>query len=106
MITIPRALYSKEITSCIRSLAGECENFDSLDEIDKDKLVALGIKACSDFEVTLSEENNLRLAALLLSKDKDDQHEFMKSIKQNMYDHFSYYFNEMLQEELAWRKSA
>ena len=42
----------------------------------------------------------------LLSKDKDDQHEFMQSIKQNMYDHFSYYFNEMLQEELAWRKSA
>ncbi len=110
MITVPRHLYSKEITSFIDYLVCDqkARDFDSLDEIHKDKLVGLGIRAFGcDIDIYIGSDVNQYLASYLLSYDNDEKIELLNALKASSHEHFSNYFNLMIDENIsAWRKSA
>lgn len=110
MITVPPHLYSKEIKSFIDYLVTDkrASDFDSLDEIHKDKLVGLGIKAFgSDIDIYIGSDVNEHLSNYLLSYDNDEKIDLLKALKASSHEHFSNYFNVMIDENIpAWRKSA
>jgi hypothetical protein len=101
-INVPRELYNKAILSHIDYLVDDhnAKYFDDLDDIHKDKLVVLGIKALGcDIEIIIGSEANKHLANCLLNYDIDDQIELMRSIREASYEHFSRYFDQIIDEQ-------
>lgn len=102
MVNIPRHLYTKKIKEFISYIVSFelANNFDELDELDKDRLMALGIGALDgDIDITLSTEANLLLTKFLSTHDRDDEIELTKATKQSAEEQFSPWFDEMIQEE-------
>lgn len=107
MITIPKELYNKEVISLIKNLISfdDAKDFDALDESNKDKLIALGMKALNyDVEIILGQETNRLLANFYSSYDRDDEIELTASIHENIREYFSPFFNEMIDEEIQSRR--
>jgi hypothetical protein len=101
MNSVPKYLYSKEILSYIDYLIDtqEIKDFNSLDQIDKDKLVALGIHALGcDVEIILSETANKSLINYLFLPDKDNQIELINEVRNSSYEKFSDYFDQIIDE--------
>jgi len=102
MRTIPSHLRTKEISSFIDEMISyeDAKDFDSLDEIHQDKFVALCIRAFGcDVDIVLGSEGNSLLVKYLLSYDHDEEIEIMKALKESAREQFSWYFDEMLDEE-------
>jgi len=101
MISVPRSLYSKEITSYLRYLLQDksASYFSDLDKIHKCKLVGLGIKALGcDIDVILTSLATNNLADFLLHPTEDEKIEVLSSLQESAFDHFSDYFDQMLCE--------
>lgn len=98
---IPNDLRTKEIKTYINDLIyfDSSKDFDSLDEIHKDRLCVLGLKAFGgDIDIVIGSEANHHLTSYLLSSDPDDQIELMHSLKESVHEKFSPYFNKMIEE--------
>ena len=101
MSMIPKDLYTKQITRCIRDLIRfeDAKDFYSLDEIHQDKLVNLGLSALGgDIEIIIGSDANRHLAKILNSYDRDEEIELIKSIKESAREKFAFYFTQMMEE--------
>lgn len=101
MINVPRELYSKEIISFIKYLVIDenAKYFYDLDDIHKNKLISLGIKALdNDIDIIIGSNANKHLAARLLSYDRDDEIELFNAIQESAYEKFSSYYDIMIYE--------
>lgn len=106
MRTIPRDLYNKETRTFIDEMISfeDAKDFDSLDEIHQDEWTALCIKALGcDVDIVLGSDGNSALVKLLLTYDRDEEIEVVKSLKESAREQFSGYFDEMLNEEKSNR---
>lgn len=101
---IPFEFYCKDILSFIDYLI-TCEgaqDFQSLDEIHKDKLTALGIKTLKyDLDVIFNDASKVNVVNYLLSYDKDSEIELLKSIKDSAHTTLAYQLNELILERLS-----
>ena len=101
-MSIPRDLCNKEIKSYINDLIrfDDAKNFDSLNDFQKDHLVALGIKAFDgDIDIVLNSDSNKHLTNYLFSYDPDHRIELLNSIRESMYDKLGIYFNQMIEDQ-------
>lgn len=102
MISIPRELYNDEIKSFIDEMITyeNAQDFASIDDTYQDKFVSLCIRALGcDTEIVLSQKANGFLASYLLTDDRDDEIEFMKSFKESTREQFSVYFDQIIKDE-------
>lgn len=107
MLTVPRDLRTKEIKSFIDDVISESDpkDFYSLDEIDQDKFSALCIRAFGcDVEIILGSDANSHLAKYFLTYDQDEAIDLLAKVKESAREHFSSYFDLLLDEELADRR--
>jgi hypothetical protein len=93
---------SKEILSEIRDLVDfGATSFESLDDIDQDKLTALAISACDgDLDIVLSHQALLKISIYFQTYERDDEIEMTRSIQQCSREYFSESFNQLIQEEI------
>lgn len=106
MIDIPSYLNIKPINDYIDQLISfdGATDFYSLDDLQQDQLISLGIKAAGgDNEIILSQEANCLLAKYLQTYDRDDEIEFMRAAKESAREHFAEWFNEMIDERVQER---
>jgi hypothetical protein len=102
MRNLPAQLNTKEIKSFIQEMISyqDAQNFNSLDETNQDKFVALCIRAFGcDVEIILGQDGNRALVNFLLSYDRDQEIEVMKSLRESAREQFSTYFDEMISQE-------
>lgn len=82
-------IYSEEILSYINSVPNLID-FNSLEDIDKDHLVALAIESLnSDIELILSRRANTILAKYLTSYSPDERIEMMAELKESAREYFA-----------------
>lgn len=100
-MNVPRELRTKDIGRYIKDTIffDNAKDFDSLDSIDKDYLVGLGLQALGgDVDLILGSDANHHFSKYLLTFDPDSKIELMKSILEIAHEKFSPYFNEMFSD--------
>lgn len=102
MREIPSQLYSKEILSLIRYeiIDHNVKCFEDIKDYHKSLLIGHALEAFdNDVEVIASRETNKNLSQYLLNHDHDDFIEFKHSYTKDYYNHFSYYFDLLIEEQ-------
>lgn len=104
MNSIPRDLANdKAVLNYIDDLISfdGAKDFASLDDLQQDQLVALGIAALgADIEMILSTKANIQLAKYLTTYDRDEEIELTKAIRDSAREYFAQWFDEMIQERI------
>lgn len=103
MKTIPIELYNNKILEIIikEITYNNSKYFYEFDELNKDNLISIALESLNnDVEIILSRETNKCLSKYLSTHNKDDLIEFKQSSKLDAYNHFEYYFDLILNEQI------
>ena len=101
MTIIPHALYSKEILTILRDCVIDrgVKHSYQIDDIQKDKLCSFAIKELEyDVDINFSSKALKNISDYIINRDYDDFIDFHHQIKEDSFNHFSDYFDLMIEE--------